>query len=372
MDESIEKIRMRKAKSLYVHIPFCKHICTYCDFPKVLLKTGFSTSYVPALLAEDQRYASYSFDTIFLGGGTPSSLPLNQIDFLLSSLVERHGHPKEFTIECNPEDVNDDLLRILVKNGINRISLGAQTTNDALLMELGRHHKFVDVTRAVELIKSYGINNVSLDFIYGFDGQTLDDIKNDLKAVQTLDIPHVSFYALQVESHTMFALKHPDDPDSDFLADCYNLIVEELKSIGLFRYEISNFAKPGYQSRHNLCYWHSDPYGAIGMGSTSYECGKRERRTMNIEKYMNGDFVFETIDETLKEEEFDFLMLNLRLEEGFKLAEFKRRFGHDFLDSYKSNLENVRSFLLIDGDSARVKPENLYILDSILVDLLHF
>lgn len=162
---------MDKPKSLYVHIPFCRHFCAYCDFPKVLLSTGFSKKYTTALLEEDKRYAGLSFDTIYLGGGTPSCIQREELKYLLNELVLRHGQPKEFTIECNPEDVDDSFAKLIKECGINRVSLGAQSTDDNLLKDLGRTHRFSDVVRSVKLLQSNGINNVSLDFIYGFEGQ---------------------------------------------------------------------------------------------------------------------------------------------------------------------------------------------------------
>lgn len=364
--------KIPKAKSLYVHVPFCRNICSYCDFPKVLLKSGYSERYISVLLKEDEKYDGFHFDTIYIGGGTPSCLSYSQLETLLYELTKRHGQPIEFTIECNPEDVNLEFATLIGKYGINRISLGGQTIDDSLLRKLGRKHTFADVIEAVNILRSVGIENISVDFIYGLMGQTVNDIENDLAAVKTLKLPHVSFYSLQVEPNTLLEIQNIAEPDEDFLASCYELILDKLTSFGLNRYEVSNFSKPGYESKHNLCYWHADPFAAIGMGATSYEDGIRQSRTRSIEKYLQGDQIWNKEVESEDDLEFEFIMLNLRLANGFYLDEFKRRFNKDFLVEYDENIEKVKEYLEITKDRVKVKDEHLYILDSILVELLKF
>lgn len=361
-----------KAKSLYVHIPFCRHFCTYCDFPKVLLKTGFDRNYVPCLLKEDERYDGYKFDTIYIGGGTPSCLPYQELEKFLSSLVERHGNPQEFTVECNPEDVDEGICYLFKKYGVNRVSVGGQTSSNVLLKKLGRTHTFDDVLKAKEILNNNGIDNVSVDFIYGLFGQTMADLEKDLEEVKKMKLKHVSFYSLQVEPHTILGIQHKEGQDLDLLGDYYDRIVERLKEIGLERYEVSNFSLRGYESKHNLCYWKDDPYGAIGLGATSYENGIREVRTRSIEKYLELNFISSRQEENIDEQEFDFLMLNLRLRDGFLLDEFQKRFKKDFLVSYKDNIESNKDSLVIKDGRCFVKGEKIYLLDSILVDLLHF
>lgn len=361
-----------KAKSLYVHIPFCRHLCTYCDFPKVLLRTGFYRNYVPTLLQEDERYEGYGFDTIFIGGGTPSCLPYGELEKLLSLLTQRHGQPKEFSIECNPEDVDDKLAALLKNHGVNRISLGGQTSDKTLLKKLGRTHAFSDVVKAKETFERNGIDNISVDFIYGLFGQSKEQLDLDLDKVKEMKLKHVSFYALQVEPHTVLGIRHKKEQDPDLLGDYYDHVLARLQEMGLERYEVSNFSLPGYESRHNLCYWKGDPYGAIGMGATSYEYGTREVRTKSIEKYLKGEFVSSKTMESLEEQEFDYLMLNLRLREGFSLSDFQRKFDKDFLVDYKDNIQRCKDSLVVEEGRCFLLPDKLYLLDSILVDLLHF
>lgn len=336
------------------------------------METGLSDRYVEALLNDDEKYLGWDFDTIYIGGGTPSCLSNGQLDRLLSKLVERHGRPIEFTIECNPEDVDENFASTISEYGVNRVSLGGQTTDDDLLARLGRKHRFSDVEKSVSILRRHGIKNISVDFIYGLMGQTLDDIEKDLLAVKELDIPHTSFYSLQIEPNTMLRIQDIQEPDPDFLADCYSLVTERLKSYGLERYEVSNFAKAGYQSLHNKCYWKANPFAAIGMGATSFEDGIRASRTKSIYKYISGDRVWNEESEDQDDLEFEFVMLNLRLAEGFSLNEFGKRFGKDFLVAYEDNIKKVSECLAIEGDIVKVKDEYLYTLDSILVDLLNF
>lgn len=359
-------------KSLYVHIPFCRQFCPYCDFPKLLLASGFQDKYTDALLKEDERYLHDHFETIFLGGGTPSCLSLQNLTKLVQTLLKRHGTPLEMTIECNPEDVNPSFVKTVQALGFNRISLGLQTTDDKALKALGRNHTYADCKKAVQLFQQAGITNVSVDFIYGLPHQTMDDIQKDLEAVKEMELPHCSFYALQIEPHTKYFYQHVQTPSPDLLADFYQVIVKNLEKMGLFRYEVSNFARPGYESKHNLCYWHSDDYAAIGIGATSFVNGVREVRTQNLTDYFSGKYLVSQKVEDLRNQEFDFIMLNLRLKTGFSLREYTARFHKDFLKGYGDKLVKLKDFLDIDQERVRVKPKYIYTLDEILVELLNF
>lgn len=364
---------MQRAKSLYVHIPYCRTICPYCDFCKVMLSTGKSELYVGALLNEDRlRYSGYEFETIYIGGGTPSCLDKNLMSTLLSSLIGSHGVPKELTVECNPEDVDREYAEFLKSNGVNRVSLGVQSSNDRTLRKLGRRHFIKGAENAVKVLRDAGIDNVSADFIYGLPYDNIQNIRDDIDWVLKMQLPHCSFYSCQIEPHTIFGNKKLPEPDQDWLDDAYNIICKGLESGGLKRYEISNFANPGYESRHNLCYWHSNPYGAIGLGATSFENGIREVRIKSMKEYLYGNYTLKTESESIQEQEFDYLMLNLRLTQGFSLAEFKERFGHDFLSDYHDKIQALASVLSIENGWVKVIPDKLYVLDSILVDLLKF
>lgn len=359
-------------KSLYVHIPYCRTICPYCDFSKVHASTNNAELYIGALMAEGMRYSKHSFDTIYIGGGTPSVLSLNMVKTLLTGLKYNFGEAKETTFECNPEDVTPELAVVLVENGVNRISLGVQCADNRLLRLLGRRHSIQQAERAIANLREAGITNINADFIYGIPRETADTVRMDLDFVQRNNLPHCSFYSLQIEPHTLFANSGMKERDPDYLKADYDTIVEFLKKIGLERYEVSNFAKPGFESQHNLTYWRALPYAAIGLGATSYVAGVREVRTRSMKEYLKGNFIRRREEVGPADQEFEYLMLNLRLRDGFSLDEFKDRFGKDFLNSYASNLKKVEGQLKIDSGRVSVLPEKLYILDAILVDLLNF
>lgn len=359
-------------KSLYVHIPFCRKFCSYCDFPKLLLDSNFQDRYIDALLKEDERYFGYDFDTIFLGGGTPSCISLKNIEKLVTNLIKRHGKPCEFSIECNPEDINEEFVSCIKSLEINRVSIGLQTTDNIQLKKLGRNHTYEDCLKSVELLYKNGINNVSVDFIYGLPNQTINDIKKDIEAIKIMNLKHVSFYSLQVEKHTKLYYQHVKEFNGDLLADFYEYINEQLNDLGLKRYEVSNFAIPSYECKHNLCYWKFNDYAAIGIGATSFENGIREVRTQNLTKYFNGEYILDKTIENNETKEFEYLMLNLRLEEGFSLLDFKNRFKSDFLIKYKDKIEKNKEYFDIGTENFKIKSNYIYILNDILLELLDF
>ena len=363
---------MRPPRSLYVHIPFCRRICPYCDFPKVLASTGFQDRYVAALLDEDRGYAGLAFDTIYLGGGTPSCLTAEQLSRIVGTLTQRHGRAQEMTIECNPEDVTKESARLLRALGFNRISLGVQTVDDRTLTLLGRGHDRERAEEAIAHLRAAGLENISCDFIYGLPGEGEDQVRADLDWVGRMDLPHVSFYSLQLEPHTAFFNRGVAEPSQDVFERDYALICRRLEAAGLLRYEISNFARPGFESQHNLCYWHGDAYAAIGYGASSYVDGVRAVRTRNMADYLAGRFIYREEREDLREQEFDYLMCNLRLVRGFSLPDYAQRFHRDFRQAYADKIKILGDMLEFSADRVRVRPADLYILDSVLVDLLDF
>lgn len=361
-----------KSKSLYVHIPFCDHICSYCDFPKLLSSTNFEKSYLDALIREIESYHIDNLDTMFIGGGTPTALKDEDLETLLRYLHSKFNDLKEFSIEANPESLTESKLDLLSKYGVTRISIGVQTFNSYILQLLNRHHTEEDVIRAIESLKKYSFNSFNLDFIYGIPFQTFDMFKEDVEKAIALNPTHLSFYPLQIEEGTIFGNKRIEEPDSDLLADEYNYLLMRLKDAGYERYEVSNFAKKGYECLHNLTYWHNEDYYAAGLGATSKVDNVRAKRTLSINKYVEGDYFSLKEVEDIADSEFDYLMLNLRLDEGFLREEFSNIYNQDFLVKYSDNINNVKEYLEIDEKRVRVKPEYIYILDSILVDLLHF
>jgi len=359
--------------ALYVHIPFCDHICSYCDFPKLLSKTNFQDAYLKRLILNLKKIDQKEFDTIFIGGGTPSSLTLVQLESLLSFIHESFSCKKEYSFEANPESLSLEKIKLLAKYGVNRVSLGVQSFKKESLVLLNRMHCKDDVFEVVKNLQDNGITNINLDFIFGLKIESNKDYITNIQTAKKLGIKHISYYSLQIEAGTRLFHTPEVRKEDDALADDYAFIVSSLKEYGYYQYEISNFALPGFESKHNLTYWHNKQYYGIGLGSTSSVNNEKIMQTRNITKYISEDNTPETVTpEDVSDREFNYLMLNLRLVEGFSLDEYKDIFHKDFLVEYAKEIEFEKEDLIFKDNRVSVKPDKFYILDSVLVDLLHF
>ena len=359
-------------KALYVHIPFCDRICSYCDFAKVLCNTFSEEAYLDRLFKEldEWKIPFDSLDTIYIGGGTPSSLSKENLRRLLSTLHERFLHVKEFTMEANPESLSTEKIQICLENGVNRISLGAQSGDDKTLSLLRRSHSIEDLLCCCDNLHKAGLDNFNLDFIYGLPSMTMEDLKRDIDLSLSLKSKHLSYYALQIEEGTLLYNQKVHALDDDRMREMYDFILKELEKEGYFRYEVSNFARKGYESLHNLTYWHDEQYYAIGLSAASYIGSRRLVNTRSMNHYLAGDYHrnIDIIDE--KGEEFEFLMLNLRLASGFSIQHFNSRFHKDFLVFYKKEIKKVKDYIEIVDGYFRIRKEYLYTMDAILLDLL--
>ena len=357
--------------SLYVHVPFCAHICPYCDFPKVLYKESWAKSYIQALQNEAKARSAGLFSTLYVGGGTPSCLKEEDFFALLSFLA---GHLKpsgEFSVECNPDSLTPEKAKILRECGVNRVSLGVQSSVPKSLKTLGRRHDFTKVKEAVALLREQGINNINLDWMYGFPGQSEEDLKQDIAAFLSLDVPHISAYSLILEQGTAYAVKGVEPLDDDTQQDYFDRIKEALCQAGYLRYEISNFAKPGYQCRHNLTYWHDEPYLALGLGAAGYLGTKRYRNPLSLGRYLNGDFAGEEEELTEKDALEEYFLTTLRLTEGFDIHGFIDRFGLDIYQAHRRRFEAVIARGLMQEEQGRLMAteRGLDLLDTLLLAL---
>lgn len=355
------------AKSLYVHIPFCKKICPYCDFVKVLENKNFIEPYINELVKDISFFIdnNFKFETIYIGGGTPSILSSKNLEILLSNLRKILKNGGEFTIEANPESIDETKLSILKKFDINRISIGLQTFNKELLKSLNRDYN-INYFDLINLVKKY-IKNINVDFIYGLPNQDLESIKNDLEKFIKLDINHVSLYSLQVEENTLFYNEGVKEISSDQSSEMYNYILNYLRNNGFNRYEVSNFAKPGYESKHNLTYWNNEKYYAIGIGASGYINNIRYKNSANLTKYIKG--LREKEIEKLNNEDVRkyYLICNLRKAEGFDLNEYNYKFNKDFLIDYKEEIEYLLAVKAINIENNRIKCTDYGILTLNLV-----
>ena len=321
--------------SLYIHVPFCKSRCIYCDFYSTTLGQDTMASYIEALEREMSLRIQYikgtRVHTIYIGGGTPSLLPSHLLRELFDAILHEFSldEDAEVTIEANPDDVTPDWLQGLEGTPVNRISMGAQTFDDKLLNLLGRRHNAQQVRDAVRLCKEAGIGNISLDLIYGLPKQTMDDWQSDVEQALSLGIKHLSAYALSIEPGTpLDSSPYKGELEGvhyeELSRRMYDHLMSATDKAGFLHYEISNFALPGFHSRHNSSYWQSTPYLGLGAGAHSYD-GHRSRRANlpDIKAYIaaKGDVPHET--ETLSDETLynEFIMTRLRTSGGIPLDE---------------------------------------------------
>lgn len=361
-----------KPQALYIHIPFCDHICTYCDFTKLFYFKKYEKPYLDALKQEIKSYQIEKVNTLYFGGGTPTSLSDEGFKEILSFASCYLDKDYEFTVEANVENLTETKLQIMKECGVNRLSIGVQSTNNDLLKEIGRNHTYEDAVKAVALAKKYGFNNINIDLIFGFKNQSLKQLKLDLENFIKLDIDHISIYSLIVEEGSILFNKGTKEQDEDKSAEFYNTILDFLRKNGYERYEISNFVRNKKYSKHNLTYWHDKEYYGCGLGASGYLDGIRYTNTKNLNEYLKLNFV--KSKETLDGEAhlICYLLTNLRLEEGFSRTDFKEKFGIDFIEKYndKINKFSLQKYFNIKPDQISLNDDGLIIMDFILSKLL--
>lgn len=358
--------------SLYIHIPFCHQLCAYCDFSKVLYEESWCFSYLESLKEEIQSYKTNKpLQTIYIGGGTPSLLPEKALKSLFEFLKPYCDQETEFTFEANPEDLSYGKLALLFENGINRLSIGIESSTKRLLKLMGRRHTFLEAKEAVERAKEIGFKRLSCDMIYGLPYETEEELQNDIENFLSLDVSHLSAYCLSVNPGTLFFLKGYKEMEEEKAGLEYETILEAFRKAGYRRYEISNFARNNDFSRHNLVYWHDEEYFGAGLGASGYCYGIRYQNTKNLEKYLKREWVAEKETLTRESELEDYFLTNLRLDNGFSLDSFQKRFGFSFLKAYTTKFESLRAKGLLQQKDGRIfaNDRGLEILDSILLEL---
>lgn len=359
-------------KHLYIHIPFCKNICSYCDFCKMYHNSNFVNSYLDALKREVEEYYNDDIlDTIYIGGGTPSCLNTDELNKLFEIInAFKVSDNFEFTFECNPSDITEELIDILVKNKVNRLSIGVESFDIDNLGFMDRTCNFEDLKNKIEMIRNKGINNINLDLIYAVPGETLKVLKKDLKLLLKLKPNHISTYSLMIEKHTKLYNEGILNIDEDLDNKMYNLIVKTLKKNKYNHYEVSNFSLNSYESKHNLSYWNNEEYYGFGLGASGYIHGFRYENTRNLNKYLNGSW--HNYEELLSEETKmdDEIMLGLRKIKGINLTEFKNKYNKDLLEAYdiKELLNNKE--LIIKNGYIFINPKYIYMMNEILIKII--
>ena len=374
-------------KAAYIHIPFCEHICHYCDFNKVFLKGQPVDEYLDSLAEEIKMTLNETptelLDTIFIGGGTPTALNEQQLEKLCQIIKTYlpYSNETEFTFEANPGDLSEEKLRTLYQAGVNRISFGVQTFNEELLKRIGRAHRAKDVFQSIALAKKTGFENISIDLIYSLPGQTLADFKETLATAFSLDIQHYSGYSLIIEPKTVFynLMRKGKllSPGEDVEAEMFEVLMEEMEKRGFKQYEISNFSKPGYESKHNLTYWNNEWYYGFGAGAHSYVNGSRISNHGPLKKYMNSvnerrlpilDRHKVTKVEQMEEEMF----LGLRKTAGVSITRFIEKFEENPVALYKNELKALtfRDLIQVTDDQICLTKQGRFLGNEVFQSFL--
>ncbi len=359
-------------KSVYIHIPFCSHICSYCDFCKFIYNKKWLNQYLIELESEiSTKYKNELIETIYIGGGTPSILSLEELAKLFSIIDKfRFAKNYEFTFECNIESITREKALFLIKNKVNRLSIGVETFSEKYLEFLHRHHKLVDVKEKINMLKQVGFNNINIDLIYALPNQTLNELDNDIDEFLKLEINHISAYSLMIEPHTELYINKIDNIDEDLDYEMYNLISEKLKNNGFIHYEISNFSKAGYESKHNLVYWNNLEYYGFGVGASGYIEGIRYDNTRNLAKYLSGAWLDNLHELSLNEKIENEFILGFRKINGINIKEFYNKYKFDILKiDVVKNLLNENK-LILDNDNLFINPKFIYVQNEILINFV--
>ena len=364
-----------KKLGIYIHIPFCVKKCGYCDFYSVKWDQISESKYIQSAINEIKSYSElndkYIVDTIFIGGGTPSIIKPQNIEYLLAAIknifiVEGNA---EISMEANPNTLNTGSLNVYKSIGINRLSIGIQSLNDIILKKIGRIHNSKEALEAIEKAKQCGFANINADLMFNIPGQTIDDIDNTINNLIKKDIKHISFYSLKLEKGTpMYRLEEKKKivlPEEDLEREMYYTGRNIMEIHNLMQYEISNFAVKGYECRHNLKYWNQEEYIGIGPSSHSFLGNMRFNNSSDLKEYLLSSErqAFESktfernIQEVMDKNElmFEYIMLRLRLAEGLKFVDFKNKFLVDFGETYAEQIEYLAKNNLVEIDDKAVR-----------------
>jgi len=375
----------KKKLGVYLHVPFCRTRCLYCDFTVYLdHKKKYFDLYTNSLCKEieqrinSQELENYSLESIFIGGGTPTLLEIKQLERIILVLKQKFKINKEieFTIEANPEGITDKKLSVLRSLGINRLSIGVQSFSEKLLKKLGRGHSNQTVFNLIYSARKKKFKNISLDLIFGLPEQNLEDWGKtiDLALGEELGIKHLSTYLLTIEKKTPFfkiyqSLDHPIFPREQVIQKMYRLLQKKAEAKGFSQYEISNFAKSGFQSVHNLGYWKNQEFLGFGVSAHSYFQRVRQKQTKNLADYIKDPLKTETLNSDLATEE---LFLALRTKEGLNLKKYLRDHKIDLLKVKNSFIQEAlkKNLIKIKNNFLQITPENLLISNEIILNLI--
>lgn len=361
---------MNKVHSAYIHIPFCKNICSYCDFCKMFYNEKWINKYLNSLEKEiNTYYKNELLKTIYIGGGTPNSLNDSELEKLLNIIDKlKKQDDYEYTIECNIELLTERQIQIMKAYGINRISIGVQTFQNKFLKFLNRNHTKEMVIEKINLLKKYNFKNINIDLMYAFPEETLEDLENDLNELINLEINHISTYSLMIEPHTVLYNKNIETIDEELDEQMYKLICSKLNKYN--HYEFSNFATNNYESKHNLTYWNNEQYYGFGLGASGYIEDIRYTNTKNLNEYFNNNYRMEENKLTKRENMENEMILGLRKLKGVSLEHFYNKYNERIEDVFNISKLLDTEELIISSGYIKINEKNIYVSNDILINFI--
>lgn len=382
----IKKVQMinnsaqNQFNGLYIHLPFCHQKCFYCSFVVSVGHENKIDDYLGCLEKEAETHQGEPVTSIYLGGGTPTLLDAAQLDKLcgmIRSVFQLSAENLEWTIEGNPEKLSSDKIRILKDHGVNRFSLGIQSLNDKHLKYLGRNHDADTAVKTFHRLREEGVRNISTDLMFGFPDQTIEELKEDIKRIAALGSEHLSLYALTIEEKTRFHTRNVKLPNDIVQAEFYSVVMEELRRVGFSQYEISNFAKPGFESQHNINYWMSGNYIGLGVGAHAHRDGRRYWNGSNVFQYMQkvreGQSPVEGEEILTSQQRLgEAMIFGLRMNQGIDMAELQNRYQVVLEDSKQERLEKfiAEGLLYREENQLCATDQGRLVLDEIAVYLV--
>ena len=366
-------------KGLYIHIPFCEKKCKYCDFNSFCASIADKNQYITALIDEMEKYKGTKCDTVFMGGGTPTALDTQNLFRVLEAINRNFviSDKTEFTAEVNPKTVDENKLKMMLENGVNRLSVGVQSLNDAELSAIGRIHSASDAEETIHMARKCGFENISIDLMSALPNQTMESFSKTLEKAVKLNTEHISCYSLILEEGTPLYKEYKNGklilPDEDTEREMYEYACDFLKKNGYFQYEISNFAKPGKCSRHNLKYWNCDEYIGIGLSAHSYLDGVRFSNTGDFKQYISGDY-FSEEREVLSEKDkmSEYMFMGLRKTEGVSKTEFSKRFSAEMEEIFSKPVLKYKKWGMIidENDFLQLSKKAISVSNQIMCDFI--
>lgn len=356
-------------KSVYIHIPFCFDICSYCDFAKVYYNEAIASSYLDALAKEvEENYKGENVRTLYVGGGTPSALSIDLFEKLFQILKSfKLNYIEEFTIECNVSDITEEKLKFWKENGVNRLSIGVESFQSRLLHILNRREE--EIESKITLAQQY-FHNINVDLIYGIHSQTMEELKEDVRRFLDLKVEHISAYSLILEEHTALSISNYPEMDEDLNVTMYEYITTTLEQSGYVQYEFSNYSKKGHESKHNLVYWNNEEYYGFGLGASSFVNGIRANNTRNINQYIHHSFLLESHQLSKQEMMENEMILGLRKRTGVS--------EEQFYEQYQQSIEEVfdilelfqKEYLIKKDGYLSINPKYYFISNEILISFM--